>query len=311
MFPKIESSVYLQTLGRVLIRLNEANENFLRSYETPNNQEQLFQAAILNLEYEISAFIRMEKLFQDGLIISSSSEDKEKILQSQNEIRIKIICTFHAFKYWADRKELAPNPVLGAYPPDDAHDPLLVPYGYFCLEEQDMAIQLIQEKCVTQDWPIFGTHRLRVCMILMQMLTQQMGDLEQIYENRDRTYTPKEIRWSLLELKEMIYPVDGQKLMKNKRFWYYPIRILGEMRKFGFTETNYRKAIQVMNNVWGLELEIQIKDHNLQQESAIFENRHTTRERWEMGGLTEEDWLRVQFILKSFCTLLLQSHLAA
>ena len=311
MFPKIESSVYLQTLGRVLIRLNEANENFLRSYETPNNQEQLFQAAILNLEYEISAFIRMEKLFQDGLIISSSSEDKEKILQSQNEIRIKIICTFHAFKYWADRKELAPNPVLGAYPPDDAHDPLLVPYGYFCLEEQDMAIQLIQEKCVTQDWPIFGTHRLRVCMILMQMLTQQMGDLEQIYENRDRTYTPKEIRWSLLELKEMIYPVDGQKLMKSKRFWYYPIRILGEMRKFGFTETNYRKAIQVMNNVWGLELEIQIKDHNLQQESAIFENRHTTRERWEMGGLTEEDWLRVQFILKSFCTLLLQSHLAA
>lgn len=311
MFPKIESSVYLQTLGRVLICLNEANENFIRSYETPNNQEQLFQAAILNLEYEISAFIRMEKLFQDGLIISSSSEDKEKILQSQNEIRIKIICTFHAFKYWADRKELMPNPVLGAYPPDNVHDPLLVPYGYFCLEEQDMAIQLIQEKCVTQDWPIFGTHRLRVGMILMQMLTQQMGDLEQIYENRDRTYTPKEIRWSLLELKEMIYPVDGQKLMKSKRFWYYPIRILGEMRKFGFTETNYRKAIQVMNNVWGLELEIQIKDHNLQQESAIFENRHTTRERWEMGGLTEEDWLRVQFILKSFCTLLLQSHLAA
>lgn len=59
MFPKIESSVYLQTLGRVLIRLNEANENFLRSYETPNNQEQLFQAAILNLEYEISAYIHI------------------------------------------------------------------------------------------------------------------------------------------------------------------------------------------------------------------------------------------------------------
>ena len=307
----IESSVFLQTLEKALTCLNAADEKFSRSHNIQNRQDLLFQQAILELEYEIPTAIRMGKAFQESLLLSVSSPDKDEILKAQEKIRIIIVHVFHTFKYWADRWEaelatqhILPGNLPGVYPPDTNFNPLLLPEGYFSLEELSSAEKLIQERRLTQDWPIFGMNHLKVCMFLMLQLMEQMAHLERTYENRDRTYTTEEIRWSLLELKKQIYTLDGSLLINHARFWYYPIRMLGEMRKYGFTETNYRKAIKVLNTVWALQLDIHVKDYTLQQESTRFGNNHTTCHTWKQGDMKDVDWMRVVSIRKEFLLLL-------
>ncbi len=126
----------------------------------------------------------------------------------------------------------------------------------------------------------------------------------------EETCTAAEIKWSLEELDKVIYPADGQRLMRFKRYWYYPLRILGETGKYDYTETDYSKAIRILE-MWGPVISVKLKEHNLQQESANFGNNHTTCLCWKKGSLNEQVWRRIQYIQIEFNRLMLQSHLKA
>jgi len=309
------TQAFLSNLENASTTLQTVYLNCNREYKTTPELEHQFMLSIVELEYGLSSTIRSGRLFHEHLLREPLTTQKNAILQKKEILHSRISNLFYLFYFWADKKHMENAPANAPHMPQPVScstqqdfNPFLMPLGYYCPEVMTLAENFIQEKPVAPLWPLFGENHLKMCMLFMGELSQLMKRLETVYQAMEETCTAAEIKWSLEELDKVIYPADGQRLMRFKRYWYYPLRILGETGKYDYTETDYSKAIRILE-MWGPVISVKLKEHNLQQESANFGNNHTTCLCWKKGSLKEQVWRRIQYIQIEFNRLMLQSHL--